>query len=133
MTLMLVEENGVKAVEGAPGEPWLTRAEDASRIVEACLSYATRSALLYAENLSPRFFDLSSGEAGTVLQRLRNYRIRLAVVQTPDSPPFSSRFGEMVDEERRGPWFRIFENRQAARDWIRAARLAAKPSTSSSA
>jgi len=45
-------------------------------------------ALLYSSNLPPAFFDLSSREAGTVLQKLRNYR------------------------------FGIFESREAALEWL---------------
>jgi hypothetical protein len=31
---------------------------------------------------------------------------------------FSSRFGEMVAEERRGPHFGLFDTRAAAREWL---------------
>lgn len=55
------------------------------------------SALLYAPNLTAKF-DLSSREAGAILQKLRDYRIRLAVVcpvvstsDAPDSPRFICR------------------------------------------
>jgi len=61
---------------------------------------------------------LSSGEAGAILQKLRDYRIRLAVVCAPGSVRFSSRFGEMVAEESRGNYFRVFESREAAREWL---------------
>lgn len=74
-------------------------------------------ALLYASNLSAGFFDLSSGEAGAILQRLRNYGVRLAVVCPPGSVQFS-RFGEMVAEERRRPDFGVFETRDAACEWL---------------
>lgn len=92
--------------------------EDASLVVEACLSNRVKSALLYTPNLTGNFFDLSSGEAGAIPQKLRNYRIRIAVVCPPNSVQFSSRFGEMVAEERRGDHFRVFESAQAARDWL---------------
>ena len=92
--------------------------EDAGLVVEACFSNGVKSALLYAPNLTGKFFDLSSGEAGAILQKLRNYRISIAVVCAPDSVQFSSRFGEMVAEESRGDHFRVFESAQAARDWI---------------
>ena len=118
LELPLVEEGGVRAVEGSPAQPLLSRAQDASRIVEACLSARVDAALLYAPNLTPGFFDLSSGEAGEVLQKLRNYRIRLAVVCPPGSVTFSSRFGEVIAEERRGRFFGVFEDRAAAIAWL---------------
>ena len=52
------------------------------------------------ENLTPAFFDLSSGEAGAILQKLRNYGIRLAVVCPPGRVLMSSRFGEMGRHRR---------------------------------
>lgn len=114
----MVDEDGVKVVEGVPGEQLLTCVDDASRVVEVCLSTGARGALLYAENLSPAFFDLSSGEAGAVLQKLRNYGVRLAVVCTPKSVAFSPRFAEMVAEERRRSDFGLFDTRDAGREWF---------------
>jgi GrpB-like predicted nucleotidyltransferase (UPF0157 family) len=116
--LSLVEESGVRVVEGAPNEPLMTRMDDASRVIEACFSHRARLALLYASNLTERFFDLSSGDAGAILQKLRNYGVRLAVVCPPGSVQFSSRFGEMLAEEHRRRDFRVFETRAAAREWL---------------
>ena len=118
--LVLVVEGGGRVVEGPPEGRLMTRADDASRVIEACLSYRTLRALLYAPNLPERFFDLSSGEAGAILQKLRNYRIRVALVCPPGSVTFSSRFGEMLAEESLRRDFRVFETRQAARDWLAA-------------
>jgi hypothetical protein len=118
--LSVSEADGVSFVEGRPGEPFMTSADDAGRIVEACWSQRTSNALLYLENLSPGFFDLSSRDAGAVLQRLRNYGIRLVIVCAPGQVRFSSRFGEMVAEEQRGRQFAIVESRAAAVDWLRA-------------
>jgi uncharacterized protein DUF4180 len=112
----VVEENGVRVVEGEPGRGFLSRVEDASRIVEACLSARARSALLYSDNLPDRFFDLSSGQAGEILQKLRTYRMRLAVVCAPGAVRFSSRFAELVSAERQH--FGVFDTRQAAREWL---------------
>jgi hypothetical protein len=60
----------------------------------ACLSAGVDCALLYAANLTRGFFDLSSGEAGVILQKLRNYRIRMAVVCVPGTAQLRSRFGD---------------------------------------
>jgi hypothetical protein len=116
--LTVTEEAGLRFVEGLPGQPLLRRVEDAGLVVEACLSAGVDAALLYAPNLTVGFFDLSSGEAGAILQKLRNYGLRVAVVCAPDSVRFSSRFGEMTAEESSGDCFRLFESRRAARDWL---------------
>jgi hypothetical protein len=69
--------------------------------------------------MTPKFFDLSSGEAGAILQKLRNYRIRVALVCPPRSLQFSARFAEMAAEETRGKHFGVVESVGAAREWLR--------------
>jgi hypothetical protein len=118
MNLTMVEEDGVKVLEGLPDQDFMSNVADTDGVIEACLSERVRSVLLYAQNLTHAFFDLSSGEAGAILQKLRNYRIRLAVVCAPGRVQFSSRFGEMLAEEQRGPHFSVFETRTAARQWL---------------
>ena len=119
MTLNLADEDNVQFVEGQPGQALMARVGDVNRVIEACWEEGAHAALLYAANMSPSFFDLSSGEAGEILQKLRNYQIRLAVVYDPAAVRLSSRFGEMVDDERRGPHFGLFETREAAVDWLK--------------
>jgi hypothetical protein len=116
--LTAVEEAGAIAVEGQPDTPFLESSDEVRLLLEACFSAGTRAALLYAENLPAAFFDLSSGQAGAILQKLRNYRVRLAVVAPPGRIRVSSRFAEMVEEERRGRDFGMFGSRDAAREWL---------------
>lgn len=116
--LRLVEDPSIRIVEGTPGTDFMIKPEDASILLETCFSHETRNALLYAENLPAGFFDLSSGQAGAILQRLRNYGVRLAVVCAPGTEHFSTHFGEMVAEERRGRLFGVFPDRAAARNWL---------------
>src|SRR5689334_17196724 len=120
--LMLVGEGGVTAIEGPPGRPVLATAGEVDRLLEACFGARCDAALLYAENLPPAFFDLSSGDAGTVLQKLRTYGgIRLAVVVGADGAVTpSSRFGEMAAEERWKGHFALFDTAAEARAWLAA-------------
>jgi hypothetical protein len=118
MSVRLIEENGVLVVEGTPGQPLMRRPQDATLIVGACFSAQVQSALLYPENLTPRFFDLSSGEAGDVLDKLRRYQVRLAIVCAPGAVAFSSRFREILSDD-----LRVFETRDAARAWLAGAPL----------
>ncbi|HMQ29398.1 MAG TPA: GNAT family N-acetyltransferase [Chloroflexaceae bacterium] len=113
-----VEEAGILALEGEPAQPYLATAEDARRLVEACWSSGAGAALLYPPNLTPGFFDLSTGEAGAILQKLQNYRIRLAVVCPPGDVPMSSRFRELLAEAQGGRDFGLFPTREAARAWL---------------
>ncbi len=80
------EEAGVRIVEGTPGAPVMRRPQDAILVLEACFSAPTRVALLYPENLTPRFFDLSSGEAGEILDTFRRFRVLLDRLRTRHSP-----------------------------------------------
>jgi hypothetical protein len=118
MKLSVVEEEGIRIVEGLPDQRVMSRVDDANLVIEACFSENVRCALLYAENLTAGFFDLSSGEAGAILQKLRNYGVKLAVVCPAGRVKFSSRFGEMLAEERLRHHFSVFETRDAAREWL---------------
>ena len=91
----------------------MRKPDDAARLVEACWAAKTRLALVYPENLTPRFFDLSSAEAGIILDKLRRCRVRLAVVCPPGAITFSSRFREILCDD-----FQVFETRDAAVDWL---------------
>jgi hypothetical protein len=120
MDLTVIEVDGMTVMEGLPDEPFMADARDVTLLIEACFSYGARAALLYAPNLPARFFDLSSGQAGEILQKLRNYHMRLAVVCPPGSVTLSRRFEELMVEERREPHFGLFDSRDAALAWIAA-------------
>jgi hypothetical protein len=113
MALVVVEQSQVRAVEGTPGERVMQRPHDAALIVEACLSAGVHAALVYTDNLTPRFFDLSSGEAGMVLDKLRFFQIRLAIVCPPGRVSLSSRFREIEADD-----LRLFDTRDDAWRWL---------------
>jgi hypothetical protein len=118
MELTIATEDGFTMAEGQPGQPFLAQVDDTNRLIEFCLSYRVTSALLYPPNMTPAFFDLSSREAGNILQKLQNYRIRLAVVCAPGSVTLSSLFRDLLVEARRGRDFGLFETRDAAMAWL---------------
>ena len=113
MAIGVREESGVRIVEGTPGATLMRRPQDATLVLEACFSAPATVALLYPENLTPRFFDLSSGEAGEVLDKLRRFQIRLAIVCSPGTVQFSSRFREILSDD-----LRLFERYADARQWL---------------
>ena len=113
MAIVVREESAVRIVEGTPGELLMRRPQDATLVLEACFSARVRVALLYPENLTPRFFDLSSGEAGEVLDKLRRFHVRLAIVCSPGTVRFSSRFREILSDD-----LSIFETCEEARLWL---------------
>ena len=113
MSLTVREESGVAIVEGTPGVPLMRRPQDATLVLEECFAAQASGALLYPENLTARFFDLSSGEAGDVLDKMRRYQVRLAIVCAPGTVQFSSRFSELLSDD-----LRVFESADDARLWL---------------
>lgn len=108
---------GVLVIEGWPDLPMVQAATDIDRIIEICFAEGSTWVLFSAANLPDDFFDLSSGLAGSILQKLRNYRIRCALI-CPPTVPLSSRFGEMATDERNGTWFGMWPDRSQALAWI---------------
>jgi hypothetical protein len=107
-------------LEGPPGWPFLQSADDINTLLEECFAVPTRSALLYAANLPSAFFDVSSQQAGTFLQKLRHYGMRVAVVAPADSVAMSHRFHELAAAEQRDGAFGVFDSRAAAIAWLTA-------------
>jgi hypothetical protein len=105
--------NSVTLVEGTPGEPLMSKTQDATLLLEACFSARTRRALVYPEQLTSRFFDLSSGEAGEVLEKLRRFGVRLGIVCVPGTVVFSSRFHEILSDD-----LQVFDTRDTACEWL---------------
>lgn len=118
MELTPASASAATIAEGPIERRLLLDVDDTGRLIERCFALGAQGALLYGPNLSAAFFDLSSGEAGAILQRLRNFRIRLAVVCPSGSVTFSRRFGEMLAEEHLGRQFGIFDTRDAALAWF---------------
>jgi hypothetical protein len=118
MQMTLVEAGGVAVLEGHDATPFITETDDVRTLLEACFAHGVRAVVLYASNLPASFFDLSSGVAGSLLQTLQNYRVRLAVVCPPETVQLSSRFGELLAETQRAGDFGVFATRAAARAWL---------------
>jgi hypothetical protein len=117
MTPIVSEHAGEPIVEGRPGEPFMARASDVDALLEECFAARAGQALLYSANLPASFFDLSSGDLGVVLQKLRQYQVRLAVVLEPASA-LSHRFPETLSEASHGGSFALFATREAALAWL---------------
>jgi hypothetical protein len=117
VALAPVREEGFTLVEGPPETVLMAAVGDVNLVIEACFSAGTRAALLYATNLTPSFFDVSSREAGEILQKLRHYGIHVAVVREPDRPE-SRRFDELLAAERRDGHFDVFDDRDSAVSWL---------------
>jgi Domain of unknown function (DUF4180) len=117
MSYQLSQQNGKTFIECLPGVLCLQNERDALDLVAACGENDTPLLLLYAENLAPTFFDLSTRLAGEILLKFTNYRIRAAAVLTPELAT-KGKFGEFVLETNRGRDFRVFYSREEAVSWL---------------
>lgn len=58
-------------------------------------------------------FDLRSGEAGEIHDKLRRFKVRLAIVCPPGAVQFSSRFDEILCDD-----VQVFDTAGQARAWL---------------
>jgi hypothetical protein len=92
-------------------------AEDVRAVLRRSL--APGGCLLEEQDLGPEFFDLRTGLAGELFQKVVNYRGRLAIV-IRDARVHGERFGELAYEHRTHPAVRFFTERAAALRWLAA-------------
>ncbi|HWN71962.1 MAG TPA: DUF4180 domain-containing protein [Haliangium sp.] len=91
--------------------------KDINDMIGAC--FGAEAILLREEDLAPDFFDLSSGLAGELLQKLVNYRLRAAIV-VPDPESHGKRFSELAYEHRTHDMIRFVRSSEEADAWLRA-------------
>ena len=118
MEFEVIEHNGAKVVEAVADGASILVGNNVLDAIAACGENRTDRLLVHAASLPARFFDLKSGEAGEILQKLRNYRVRLAVVGGLTEAAASQRFSEMMIEENRQPHFHMFAERELAIAWL---------------
>jgi len=93
---------------------------DPAGVVTACIESGNRRLLLDVDALPAEFFDLSTGVAGALVQRLTMYEIRMAGV-VPDPSIHSRPFQDFAREANAGrSWFRFFPDRAQAVAWLTA-------------
>ena len=73
--------------------------------------------LLTEHELSPEFFDLSTGIAGELFQKCTNYQVRVGIVlEKPDA--YGEWFSELMLEHRRHNLIRFFDAVESAMAWL---------------
>ncbi len=80
MPIRIHIRNDVQIAEVQAAEVRIASAADGTDLVGSLYFQGFDAVILYAENISPAFFDLKTGIAGEVLQKFSNYRIKLAIV-----------------------------------------------------
>ena len=82
-----------------------------------CIEQGSRALLMDRSALPDAFFDLSTGVAGELAQKLANYGVRMAGV-VPDLAAHSVRFREFAREASAGTQLRFFATREEAVAWL---------------
>jgi Domain of unknown function (DUF4180) len=73
--------------------------------------------ILTESDVTPAFFDLRSGLAGELFQKITNYDLRLALVVV-EPAKYGERFGELMYEHRQHRAIRFFDSQASARAWL---------------
>ncbi len=73
--------------------------------------------ILIAKELPQTFFDLRTGFAGELFQKLVNYQIR-SVLVLPDFNAYGQRFSELAYEHQAHPQIRFVRTMEEAWDWL---------------
>lgn len=74
------DRSGIRVLHLEPEGETISTSDDASDLVGSAWSHDSAMVAVPVERFDPAFFDLRSGIAGEITQKLVNYRIRLAVV-----------------------------------------------------
>ena len=117
MNYRLVTSHNLAYVECLPDGDLLASERDALDLVAACGENKTGSLMVHAASLPEDFYHLKTGLAGSILQKFNTYRIRCAMVLTPQLVR-QGRFHDMVLEANRGSQFHVFYDRELAEQWL---------------
>jgi hypothetical protein len=90
---------------------------DPVRAVIRCIEEDTWALLFDRGALPGTFFDLSTGLAGEVTQKLMSYGVRVAAV-VPDVSVHSERFQEFAREANKGRLIHFAATREHALAWL---------------
>jgi len=96
--ILMHEDDGQKIAEILSGSVVL---ENPRGILDIMANCGAKNIILHKENIHPDFFDLRTGFAGEVLQKLVNYQVRLAIVGS-FSDIKSDSFQSLITESNRG-------------------------------
>jgi hypothetical protein len=99
----VIELAGHRCISLAAEGPTISDARDAVRLIEQVLGERASVVVVPAVRFSDAFFQLRTGVAGEVLQKMMNYRLKLAIVGDVSAHVAESKaFRDLVIEADRG-------------------------------
>jgi len=114
--IRIIEKQGRKLVETFGDKTFIEGEADILELIGLCGEFEADRLMIHGEILAESFFDLKSGRAGSIIQKLVNYHVRTAAVLSQDQ--IRGRFADFVAETNRGNHFRVFFDRQKAESWL---------------
>ncbi|MBP1757571.1 MAG: hypothetical protein H6Q62_427 [Firmicutes bacterium] len=109
--------HGNRYIEITATAPAVRTENDVVDLLALCSEYDSRRLLIAPYVFSDDFFRLKTGLAGMILQKLTNYHVRVALIRGEEQK-IKGKFYDFLLETNRGQAFRIFEDREAATDWL---------------
>lgn len=117
MTYDILTKDDRTIIEAHPDAGVINSEREALDWIAVCGEHRAHGLLIHASHLTPDFFNLRTGIAGSILLKFTTYRVKLAAVLTPEQVG-QGRFSEFAYETNRGNDFRIFYKHQGAMDWL---------------
>ncbi len=113
--IRFITNNRKEIAEVTENYPVINKERDVLDLMGNCGT--ARCVLIYQKNVSTEFFDLSSGLAGIFLQKFATYSMKAAMVVNLREIK-SKYFHNLVAEHSRSDFFRFYEDRQKALEWL---------------
>ena len=117
MNVHLKSEKGIVYIASETPEVIVRTVQDLLDLVACCGEHDTNLLLVQETNFDPAFYDLKTGLAGEITQKLVNYHVRTVIIGSFESVR-STRFREFMNESNRGTQLMFAENEQAALRWL---------------
>ncbi len=119
MNYNLIDKDDKRYIEYISNEKLISKETDAMDLIAACFENNTNLLIIHYETLSEDFFNLRTGLAGAILQKLVNYKIKVAII-IANEENLNDRFREMIIEANKRDDYRTFRNTTDAENWILA-------------
>ena len=95
----------------------ISNEQDLLDLLAYCSGMEPNRIMLDEEHLHPDFFNLKTGLAGDLFNKLTTYHVKTAIVADLDSIE-SERFQELIYECNKGSQINFFDNVASAEKWL---------------
>lgn len=112
----IIEKNMKKYIWLSSEKNTIENEEEIMDLMSICFENNIELLLIDNNVLSDSFYNLKTGFAGMVIQKLVNYNIKIAVII--DKEMISKRFKEFLIESNKGNHFGGFSDLDVAEKWL---------------